>query len=200
MKFREIIKYEKENMNRIRYIMNYRIVPIYFLLVVVIITVVGITMSIDDKKYEPLAIVMFVIFGVISIALLSSVPFVRKKEIACEMKRYNFEEPENKLSTYNFSDQEITLLFDEKGMTVNNTFYWYNHLETVINTSNHLMRILITICFIMNEEEYIELPFTGETIHMIKKFRTNLLNQEDFEYILDHKEEAFTKIYKTGHV
>jgi hypothetical protein len=183
--------------------MNYRIVPLYLISMVVILTIIGVIMSLDEAKYTPAAIALFILFGVLSVLLLLSVPFVRKKEIAIEMESYDFNKIENEnRSIYDYSneDEELSLFFDSSGMTLNDAFYWYNHLRICINTSNYLNKVLISIIFYIDEYNYCQIPFDGESINMVKKFNIKLENLEVFEYIIKHKEDAFNQIYKTSRV
>ncbi len=196
LKFKEIIRYEKSHMNEIRYIMNYRIVPGYLLLIIICVM-----MSIDETKYTPLAILLFGIIGLLTVLLLASGPFVRKKEIQMEMGRYNFERREiEPTQIFDFSNEENSIQFDSNGMTVNDAFYWYNHLTVRVITSNYLLRIIINIIFIIDEMNCYQIPFNGDTIDMIRQFDIKLENPDDFEYIVNHKENAFRKIFLKGHV
>lgn len=201
LKLNDITKFEKANMNKIRYTMNYRIVPLYLLAVVSCIVIVGILMTVDESRYTPVAIGLFALIGILTLAFVSSVPFVRKREILAEMKRYDFHtggvEPRD---VYDFSDEEVSLRFDPNGMYVNDTFFWYNHLNIFINTSNYLNRVWISIVFLVSESDYYELLLNGETISMIERFNIHLGNRQTLDYLVHHKEEAFIKIYKTGHV
>lgn len=201
MKLNQIMKFEKSNMHKIRFIMNYRIVPGYLFACAICIVIICVVMSIDEAKYTPLAIILFSAIGLLTIVLLTTVPFVRKKEIQLEIGRYNFEEMETEpKKIYVFSDEEMSIHFDSNGMTVMDKFFWYNHLTVRINTSNYLNRVWITILFIINEASYCTIPLNGDTIHMIKEFGIKLENPETMEYIVHHKEDAFNRIYRTGHV
>ena len=201
LKFREIIQYEKSSMNKIRFIMNYRIVPGYAVACAVLLTIICITMSADETKYTPLAIVLFGIIGLLSVLLLASGPFVRKKEIQMEMSRYDFEKTEiEPAQRYEFSDEGISVHFDKNGMTVNDIFFWYNHITARVNTYTWLHRIIITLIFFLDEENYFEIPLNGDTINMVKQFEIKLENQDALDYIVHHKEDAFKKIYIKGHV
>ncbi|MDF2859583.1 MAG: hypothetical protein K0Q87_5434 [Neobacillus sp.] len=73
MKIRQIINFEKNNMNKIRFIMNYRIVPVYLTAVTICIIIISVIMSIDEIKYTPISIVLFSLIGIFSVLLLSFV-------------------------------------------------------------------------------------------------------------------------------
>ena len=81
---------EKKEMNPIRFKMNYIIVPIFLLFMIICIAIILITLSINEEKYTPLAIVLFCAIGLFMLGLLVSIPFVRKKEIILEMGKYDF--------------------------------------------------------------------------------------------------------------
>ncbi len=198
---REILQYEKDNMNKIRFVMNYRIVPAYVIAAIVCLAFICVMMSIDETKYTPAAIALFVFIGLLSALLLSSGPYVRKREIAEEMKRYDFETVGEKSNgTYDFSDNELSVHLDANGMTINGLFFWYNHLRIFLHTGNKLNRIQIAVVFCMDEQNSVEIPLNGDTIDMIRKFHIQLENPDDLMYIVSHKKDAFNKIYKTGHV
>lgn len=199
MKLSEHINLEDNHSNKIRFIMNYRIVPAYLIFSVVLLVAIGILMSIDEEKYTPVSIGLFIVIGIASIVLLASVPFIRKKEIESEINRYDFDTQNIELKdVYNFSNDEVSFCFDKNGMFVNESFYWYNHLKIFITTSNSLNRIWISTVFFIDEDNFCEIPLDGEIISMIYAFNMNLENPELLKYIIEHKEDAFTKIYKLG--
>lgn len=197
----EKAKFEKANMNKIRYIINYFVVPIYALITLICLVMVGVLMEIDEHRYTPIAIGLFIFIGVMTFSLLVSIPLTRKLEIKAEIKRYDFDTSNIESNgIYDFSNEEVSLRFDENGIYINDTLFWYNHLKVFINTSNHLNCVWVSIIFYINETNYYDILLCGKIINMIEKFNINLLNRESFDYIINHKEEAFTKIYKTGQV
>jgi len=79
-------------------------------------------------------------------------------------------------------------------------FFWYNHLKILLNTSNYLNRVWISIRFFINENVYCEFLVSKEIIEMMKAFDITLSDNDSLDFIINNKREAFTKIYKTGHV
>jgi len=199
-KLNDIMKFEKASMNKIRYIVNYRIAPVYALITVICLVMIGILMEADESRYTPVAIGLFVFIGVMTVVLLASIPYTRKLEIKAELKCYDFDTSsvESK-DVYDFSDEEVSFRFDKNRMYINNTFYWYNHLRIIVNTSNYLNRIWIMIMFFINESDYGQVLLNGDTLNMVEKFNINLVNRETLDFIVNHKEEAFDRIYKKGH-
>jgi hypothetical protein len=195
------IKDEKLYMNRIRYIANYRITPAYAILMVACMITAGILMETDEIKYTPLAILIFVFMGFVSIALVIISPYIRKKEIEIEMLRYNFNDTDYESNgIYDFSDEEHIIIFDNNRMQIDDAFYWYKNLQIFIDTSNSLNRIWISLVFLINETDLCQIPLNEKTIKMVKEFNIKLINKDVLDYIIGHKKEAFDKIYKCGHL
>ena len=86
--FREIIRQEKEIMLPVNFFVSYILTPIYAIISFVLMAVFGVLMSIDEDKYLISGILCLCAFVVLSIMLLSTVPFVRKKAIQTEIQRY----------------------------------------------------------------------------------------------------------------
>jgi hypothetical protein len=199
-RLKDIIQREKSSMNRTRFIVNYRIVPAYAVLCVLILTAFGIAMSIDEVGYLPLGIGLLGAFGFITAALLISVPFTRKKEISIEMDRYDFSSPAVPKNEYDFSTEARSVRFDRFGMYIAGKLFWYNHMEIMVVTSNRLNRVHIALCFMTDPDNGYELPLNSETIGMIRSLNIPLKNPEVLEYILENKKQAFTQIYGFGKV
>ena len=201
MKLADMIKREKIHMNRIRFIVNYVVVPIYAILILLCLMAAAVLLTIDEIKYTPAAIVIFCFTGLLSILLLASVPFVRKMEIRTELSRYNFDDSEiTDKDVYTYSIGDTSATFDKNGMYLDGNFYWYNHLLIIFATSKELMRIWISIQFMTNDGTGVNIVITNELIHMLKQFGITTVNQEALAYTIRHKQAAFTQIYKTGTV
>ena len=201
MTLRDIMNLEKANMNKIRYIVNYRVLPIFGIVTVALLVTVSILMTIDEDKYTPAAIAIFVFLGVLMVGVLISVPYTRRAELAIEMKRYDFDVSNlYPRQVYDFFYGTLSLRFDKNGMYVNGVLFWYNHSKMFINTSNKLNRIWITLVLYIDESCCFELLLDRDVLSMIKEFGIPLSNQATLDYIINHKEEAFKKIYNKGHV
>ena len=199
--FREIIRQEKEIMLPLNFFVSYILTPIYAIISFVLIAVFGVLMSIDEDKYLISGILCLCAFVVISIMLLSAVPFVRKKAIQTEIQRYNFDfSDEPTLETWDFSTEEIALRFKSYGMYVNDDFYNFDELKITVETSNYCKRVHIVLHFMITPDEYIALPIDKRVLKMIDSFRIKIYNRSQLDYILENKKTAFEEIYKKGYV
>lgn len=89
-----LLKYVKQEysiLSPTRRIINYIIVPVYLLYTVVFVALSLILMNIDENKFLIVFLILGGIFLALTAALLLSLPFVRKKELADEMARYDFD-------------------------------------------------------------------------------------------------------------
>jgi hypothetical protein len=192
------IKREKEQMNRIRYVMNYIVVPVFLAVTAICIVIIGVTMSTDEEKYTPLAIALFAFEGVVIVLLMISVPFVRRREIQLELSKYSFDDEAEPKDEYLFGSEYGDVVFDRNGITCGDNYYDYADVSASIFTGNYLLLVNISIEFYLDEEQSIMIPLSSETIHMLKQFGIELENPEVLEYILNNKEDAFKQIYSYG--
>lgn len=158
------IRFEKARMNRIRYIINYVVVPGYFLIVLVSLFVAVSLMSIDEHRYLPVFISVIAGFVVITTGLLASVPYVRKYDFVIQIETSNY----------------------------------FNQIQIMVNFALKPDRLLQ-----LNEQESLSsfrIELTRELLFAIETFAIPIKNRSDMDYILDNREEAFTRIYKTGHI
>ena len=99
-------------MSPIRRTINYVVVPIILAITVAIMTTMIVLMSIDENKYVIEFLVLFGVIILIIAALLISVPFTRKKEVAIELEKYDFDvksaEPRDE---YVFTKKDIVATF-----------------------------------------------------------------------------------------
>lgn len=101
-----IFKREKGQLNPIRRIMNYVVVPIYFAAVSAIIITAICLSYIDETRYTPVFIALLCFIALITAALLISIPFVRKKEILIEAAKYDFDfQSVEKKESYTFEQR-----------------------------------------------------------------------------------------------
>lgn len=194
--FRDLMAYEKRGMNRIRFIVNNRIVPAYFASLILIIAIIAIIMSIDEVRFEGVTVGLLAIFGLMSIALLISVPIVRNKEIDLELARYDFTIlPEHYKNVYEFFVDGQKIRFDEVGVIVDEDSFAYQNLKGELSTSGRLMRVHLGFEFFTEFDRYLEIPFCPESLAMIERFQIKLENASDLEYLLKNKRQAFLDIY-----
>lgn len=199
--FRENIAREKKEMNRIRFVMNNYIVLGYIGFLIVSMGGMGALMSIDPVKFEPLAIVLVSLFGLVTVLLLASVPFVRKKELEIEQARYDFYvSPEHQKSVYEFIADGQSVRFDAAGATWNRDFFPYSNLTQEMNTSGKMMRVHLGITFTTKFSRTFEIPINPDVIAMLDRFHIALENQNDYKYLMQNTKQAFLDILKYGSV
>ena len=200
-RLREIIAYEKTQMLPLNFMVSYILAPIYVVVSLLLIGAFGILMEIDDQKYLVSGLLCLGAMALITIVLLASVPFVRRKTIRTELDRYKFDtSAEIPLQVYDFSTEEVSLKFDQFGMYVNEDLFYYNHLQKNIITNNYCQRVNIYIQFALDEDHTVTLPLNGVTIKMLESLEINLDNNHILAYILSNKEKAFQQIYDKGRI
>jgi hypothetical protein len=125
--FKDLMLEEKKEMNPIRFKMNYIIVPIFLLFMIICIAIILITLSINEEKYTPLAIVLFCSIGLFMLGLLVSIPFVRKKEIILELGKYDFSLDNCNIDFYSIKSIEgEKFIFKKTGITIKGIEYPYD--------------------------------------------------------------------------
>ena len=211
MKFREIMKKEKENMNPIRWKVNHIIAPIFVLIMIIILVVVGITMNIDEKKYTPLAICLFIFYGLLCIGLLVLTPFIRKIELKIEMAKYNFDKVKLDMdSSFKFTpisgtDEKAIVIFKENCLEIYGKEYYYKDFDIRIFSGNYLNLIHLSVIFtLLNSgkeyDPYLAFPLDGRLVTVIDKYNIKIHDKEVLDYIINNKEDAFNQIYKYGYI
>lgn len=208
LSFRELLKKEKEEMNKIRAIVNYTIVPITLVIIFSIFIINLILLTIDEEKYSTLAIILFIVVGIILMSLLISSFFVRKKEVKIELSKYDFtidNEPEKEYVIKN--TEGTSFIFNKEGIIYNEKLYEYDDISVMLCTNNHLSKVNIFISFhIAKANKYIKPYFLirldKDLVNVIKKYNIKFSNkdQEKLDYILNNKEEAFKQIITYGYI
>lgn len=87
----ERIKEEKQRLNPIRRTVNYVIIPVYCATCFALLVPMICLMEIDDQKYLPVFLACVGFFVLLTAALLISIPFTRRKEVAIELENYDFD-------------------------------------------------------------------------------------------------------------
>lgn len=214
MGFLDAIRSEAARLNRIRFVMNYVLVPAYLLLSLGGILVGGILMSIDEQRYESTFIGILIAFVLLSVVFLASVPFVRRREIRIELRRYGFDAssiaPGDEAFTCIF-DEELTAVFDRHGVRLNDCDLAYHHFFISVVASNPANHVLVQLEFRLKREQPVPLPADAtlasfavllrkELIWMFRQGFIRIENPEVLDHILEHPTDAFTQIYKYGRV
>jgi len=195
--FRETIAQEKKELNHIRFVMNYIIVPAYIGLMILLMGGMGVLMSIDPVKFETTSFVLIGLFGLISVLLVASVPYVRNKEIEIELSRYEFSiSPENQKAVYLFTVDGQSIQFDQAGITCDGDFFSYENLTQELNTSGRLLRVHLGIVFCTKFSRTFEIALCPDLIAMLERFHIVLDNQKNFEYLLQNKKTGISGYFK----
>lgn len=198
-------KQEKQEMNKIRAIANYTVVPIVLVVTVIILTTICITMEINEEKYTVLSIVLFSMLGLIYALLLLSVPFIRKKEIEIELSKYNFDIEDDVKEEYIVESSSSPLIFTKDGLYFENNHYKYEDLYLQLMTSNYLLKITIKVYINAKKcnsfiKPHWNMTLDKELVNAILKYDIKLENYDKFIYIINNKEDAFKQIYRYGYV
>lgn len=192
-------KLEKRYMNPIRYRTNYRIVPGYALFCAVCLILGLVLMEIDDKKFLPVFLGLFALMAAVTVWLLRQVPKTRRIELALELNRYDLDvsdlEPREQ---YVLDYEGAELVLDKNGLTIDGKFYWYNHLNPGLVTTNRFNRIWLAIQFGDDPMHSLFVPLSADLIHAVQNLPIPLVNPEVLEFLLTHKENVFGQIYNTG--
>lgn len=201
-RLRDMIRYEKSQMLPLNFAMSYIITPIYVILAVLLLANFGQLMEAGGENALPMGLTCLGVLAVLTAALLCLVPFVRKRAIRTELRRYRLDRKRLPASQeeWDFSNKEISLAFNRYGMKVDGELYYYNHLRKLVITGNECQRVVIQFVFIVSEEQCILLPLNPQTLKMLEDFQVTLDNQETLDYILAEPEKAFAQIYAKGEV
>ncbi len=87
----KILHKEKKTVNPIRRTINYVIVPIYLATTAAALITGGCLMAVDEKRYTAVFLILCGFVGLLTAALLVSLPFVRKKEAISEAAKYDLD-------------------------------------------------------------------------------------------------------------
>ena len=199
--FKQILLYEKEIAHPLNRIMAYIVTPIYLGVCLVLIVAFAVLMEIDDEKFFIAGICLLGVFAILSVIVLSVLPFIRKRVLQDELNDYDFDfyKVESK-SEYCYSTDNAIIKFDKYGMYVNGNLSYYNHLQISIVTDNYCHRILIALRFALDDDSFIQIRLGAEELKMISDLQIPLQNRNILNYILNNKEIAFKQIYNKGHI
>lgn len=205
--FLDQIRYEKKEMNPIRFKINYIFIPIWlaiFFLNILLIVII-------DAKNDSLSLASYILLGIDILSLptiLSSVPLIRKKEVKLELDKYDFVNSNGDL-IYEFEDEMSVksinkIEFFEDKILINNNELNYENCNCMIVTNNHLLRININLLFEIwdkNCYEYnVSLKLDGKLIKLINDKQIKVLNKDTYDYIIHNKGKAFYQIIKYGYI
>lgn len=200
--FSQVVEAEKQEMLPLNFTMSYRIVPAYAVLSFLLIAGFGFLLAADEDKYFVPAMALMGALVVLSIALLASLPFVRKRAIQTELERCCLDPAGIEAETeWQMAAEGRKLCFDRAGVRIDGVQYEYSQLCCRIATNNYCKRVRIVLWIALPEdEEGVLLPLTARTVKMLTCLPVPLENPELLNYILSHREEAFRQIYDKGFV
>lgn len=197
--FKEIIAYEKSKMRPLNFAMAYIITPIYALIALLLVCAFAVLMHIDGEQYLIHGMVCLGVLVILTIAFFASSVLVRKQVIKAELRRYCFdtskEEPQDQ---YDYSNDELSLVFDKSGLHVNDKLFYYSRLSKTLIIKNDFKRIDLYLCFALSEEHYLMLYLDPTALKMLECFQIRLDNQDKLDAILSNPQKAFEKIYSRG--
>ena len=196
---KEIISYEKAKMHPLNFTMSYIIIPCYALIAVILICAFAVLMYIDGGRYMIHGMVCLGLLVILTIALIVSAVLIRKQVIKTQLQRYNFDtSKEEPREQYDFSTEELTLVFDKSGLHVNNKLFYYNRLSKKLVISNVYKNIDLYLRFALSDEHYLMLYLDPTTLKMLEYFEIRLENHDVLDRILSDPQKAFEKIYDRG--
>lgn len=196
-----MIAADRANMTKLSFTFTYIVTPIYIAAAAALLTAFGVLSA--SGNYTA-GLICFGILGALTAALLLSVPYVRRRTIADELRRYDIKsclrelkrsEPQDE---WDFSDEELSVLFSSYGMRVGDKLLYYNHLNKFVVTSNKYRRVGIYICFSNADDCHILLPLSSKSLRLLRDFDIALDNRQALDRILSAPKEAFAEIYDRG--
>lgn len=198
-RLKKILAYERANMLSICFSYSYIVAPIYIGISALLLTAFGVLMSIDEEKNLVPGLICLGVWLLFTVAVLATVPFVRKRVIRSEMAYYDFDASKGEAKDeYDFSTDDYSLVFDRYGMTVDGQLFYYNHMKKGVVTSNHLLRIGVYLLFVVPDQVAVTLGVNPTTLRMLECLDIRLENEDDLRFIAEHTQEAFEQIYNKG--
>ena len=197
---KERIAYEREHMYPFVFTICYVVAPLYLLVSFALCAAFVILLDTDEVKYLVPGLLCIGTFVVITIALLVSVPFTRRKTVRLEMARYDFDTaPVAPQEVWDFSSKDYSLVFDRDGMRFNGCLYNYARLEKRLIMGHYCRRVNLYLRFTTDTGEKITLLVNPQTLKMLQCLDIRLDNQASLDYILSDTEAAFTMIHSRGY-
>lgn len=191
--------YEKGHLLPIRYIMNYRVVPAYGGLTLLLLIACAALMERDEVQYLPFFIVTMCVIAMLTTALLMFSSVVSKKEIDFALSCYDLNYADlPSLEIYDFPADDHIFRFDQNGMYIDDELFWYNHLYIRVEAARDQFFVSVYIAFYIDEDNYCKIPLSAKSIKMIYDLQIPLSNPEVLTCLLDNPRKAFEKIYKRG--
>ena len=209
LRFKDMIAYEKKRMLPLNFAMAYRITPAYVVLAILLIAAFGSLMQADDQQNLPMGLACLGVLALLTVALLASVPFVRKKAIRTELQRYDLDTvaTDAKLldskEAWDFSDEalnagsflpltdadiapeeaeKVSVRFDRFGLWVG-----YEDRERVYYY-NHLHKRVVTDNECQRVLIYLAFAVSSEQYLLLPVTAATMKMLEDFHVVLENQE------------
>ena len=196
----------KKEMNKIRYGLNYIVIP-NFLIITCLLTIITIVLlNINEEKYSPYATILFSIIGIIIIAFFLYSKITRKKEVDIEVSKFDFTIKDDNKEEYTIHTiEDIPFILNKDGITLNSEVYSYDNLIVTIHTSNTYLKVNIFVEFLLKHSNrylkpYFYFKLDNDLLNAINKFNIKISNQKELDYIVNNQKQAFKKIIKYGYL
>ena len=129
-----LLKKEKQEMNKIRAFINYTIVPIILIVTILVLSINYILLTINEEKYTTIAIILFILLGVMYISLIASLPLIRKKELKIELDKYDLTINTDIKDEYVINTKNSVVKFKKDGLYYEDKYYKYDNLKINFHT------------------------------------------------------------------
>ena len=214
--YKDLIKSSKKN--KIHFLINYILTPIWFFIFFVCLTIVLIFMTSESK--DDFILPSAILAGVIALLILAALigmPLLKKKEIQAEIARYDFDAFDSVNDTgafyfnYNLIDlsnntQTNALLIDDgskiefnrSGVCFEDRKIPYDDLVFFITTSNKIGVVRIAVEFNVDGKQNVEIELNKELAYILLNYNVQLDSKPDLEYLINNKADAIKQIYNTG--
>lgn len=137
---------------------------------------------------------------VATVFCLLAVPFCRKKELHWELAQYDFRwQTLPDQNAYFYQGEDFFVRLFSTLLSHNDSIYNYDEVLFTLVSYNPNQHVLLFLHF-AHENGSGLIPLSTEILHMIHQFDLELENPGDLEYIVNHPEEAFRKIYNSGSI
>ena len=217
-KLKERFRFNKENLNEIRFKLKYLYLPIYIVFNLLDFILCGVFLV---KLNDPLIIVFLLLF----LSLASTGVFivyvrkVKEKEILIEAEKLKtfFSEDlmNNPVCEYVLPADDgllcVDLTFCDDGIQIGNLKYSFDGFDCALYTSNFMYQVNLILMFSRNEKGDLEdgdnngvsrftLPLNLNLISIMNKFKLNIKNPDVLKFIKDNPILAAAQILEYGKI
>lgn len=211
-------RYEKENMNKVRFRHNYIYMPVLFMAVVFDLIVMLVLLLSKTQILVPIIICLAVLFACFVFLIVLSV-LVKKQEIEIEAEKLKFFFSSDLLSNpvceYVLptaeSNVNVDLIFSENGIKISELEYSYDGFECSLFTSNFMHQVNLVLMFARtdkgDEEDGVglgvsqfSLPLNLNLMSLMNKFKIKIKNPDVLRFIKDYPEISAKQILTYGKI